>query len=257
MRDALANFDAIAAGLDRRPPVLFLDYDGTLTPIVDHPEAAILAPAMRDRLERLAVRFRVAVISGRDLVDVRERVRIEKLIYAGSHGFDIQSPEIRLEQPRARGYLPALDAAERQLHEDLDKEPGVLIERKHFSIAVHYRRVPEGEQAAIRESVNALADHKHLRVTHGKKVIELQPPVAWDKGHALLWLMEALAIDPDAVTPVYLGDDITDEDAFKVLPAHGVGILVGTHEGPSVARYRLADPGAVAHWFDRLLANTY
>ncbi len=257
MRDALANFDAIAAGLDRRPPVLFLDYDGTLTPIVDDPEAAILEPAMQDRLKDLATRFRVAVVSGRDLEDVRKRVGINGLFYAGSHGFDIQGPDTRLEQPRARDYLPVLEAAERQLHEHFDGKPGVLLERKHFSIAVHYRRVSEADQPAIRECVTAIANRKNLRITHGKKVIELQPPVAWDKGHALLWLMKALAVDPDAVTPFYFGDDITDEDAFKALPPHGVGILVGGHEGPSVARYRLADPAAVAHWFDRLLASTY
>ncbi len=253
MLDALDHFEAIAAGLERRPPVLFLDYDGTLTPIVGAPDAAELAPAMRQRLQRLARRFRVAVISGRDLEDVRQRIGINGLFYTGNHGFTIEGPGKHLEQSKARIYLPALERAEKALHEQLDALPGLKLEHKHFSCAVHYRHLACDQLPEVDKVVASIAEGEGLRRTSGKKVWELQPPIAWDKGRALTWLFKAMEIDEEDVTPFYMGDDITDEDAFRALPAHGVRILVGEHEGTTEADYHLESPDAVSRFFDRLL----
>ena len=255
MLDALDHFDAIAAGLDRRPPVFFFDYDGTLTPIVASPDAAELAPTMRDRLRRLAQRFDVAVISGRDLQDVRRRISIDGLFYAGSHGFDIAGPGKRLEQPEAQSFLPALKRAEAALLDRLGAVPGIKLERKHFSCALHYRNVAPGELPEIEKTVSEIADEQGLRLTKGKKVWELQPPIAWDKGRALLWLQDALEIEVTEVTPFYLGDDITDEDAFRALPDHGVRILIGEHEGSTLADYHLENPDGVGRLIDRILGD--
>ncbi len=119
---------------------VFLDYDGTLTPIVSQPEDALLPDSMRQTLQALAAQAPVAILSGRDLDDVRRRVNLDGIVYAGSHGFDIAGPR-GLRRQVATEFLPKLDIAEKELHEALDGIPGARVERKHFSIAVHYRNV--------------------------------------------------------------------------------------------------------------------
>ncbi|MGD8617373.1 MAG: trehalose-phosphatase, partial [Gammaproteobacteria bacterium] len=130
---ALERLDEILQRAAGRRTVIFLDYDGTLTPIVERPEQARLAPRMRRTLERLADRYTVAIISGRDLHDVRQRVGLENPFYAGSHGFDIAGPRGSGQAPpEAEAALPELDAAETELREALRAVDGVLIERKRF-----------------------------------------------------------------------------------------------------------------------------
>lgn len=239
---------------DTREPALFLDYDGTLTPIVPHPDDAILSDAMRATLRQLSSRCPIAIVSGRDLHDVRNRVGIEDIWYAGSHGFDISGPRGKhSEFPGGRAYLPALDAAEQALRKQLASIPRCLVERKRFSIATHYRQVaPEAVEAVKDVVAKIAAAHPGLRMKAGKKVVELQPDVDWDKGKALRWLMRALGLDPARFVPVYIGDDVTDEDAFRELADDGVTVLVAAEDGPTRAAYRLDDPGAVQTFLDRL-----
>ncbi len=252
-----AHLEDILPGGGLRP-ALFLDYDGTLTPIVERPADAELSDTMHARLEGLAGLCPVAVVSGRDLADVRRRVDIDGLWYAGSHGFDIAGPGgERDTYQEGTDYLPALDAAEEELRDTLEGINGCEVERKRFSIAVHYRRVAETEVGDVAKAVEAARDaHRGLRLSRGKKVHELQPDVRWDKGRALRWLMEVLDAGDRPLVPIYLGDDVTDEDAFRELadPAlDGVGIVVSTASDRTThAAYRLDDPPAVAEFLDRL-----
>lgn len=236
---------------------VFLDYDGTLSPIVERPEDAVISEDMRRALAKLAEHCTVAIVSGRDLEDVRERVGLENLIYAGSHGFDIAGPEnLRTEAKEAETFLPRLDQAEAELREKASAIDGVFIERKKFSIAIHSRRVPEDRRPRVEEMVDEVtANHPDLRKTAGKMVFELQPQIDWNKGKAILWLLEALQLDPKTTLPIYIGDDLTDEDAFRALPPQGVGIVVkgGTHR--TVADYSLADTEAVKTFLVRLAAE--
>lgn len=220
---------------------VFLDYDGTLTPIVAHPEDAVLASQMREIVRHLARTSAVAVISGRDLADVRERVGLDDIIYAGSHGFDIVGPRgLRQENPEAKQFLPALDKVETELRRKFADIPGAQIERKKYSIAIHFRNVEESRLADIEPRVDAVAaQHPNLRKTHGKKIFELQPDIAWDKGRAVLWLLEVLRLNTPDVLPIYLGDDLTDEDAFEVLRERGVGVVVRDEPRPTAACYAL------------------
>lgn len=249
---AADRLDVIAPG--GRPPAVFLDYDGTLTPIVDRPEDAWLDPSMRNTLERLSQRCRLAILSGRDLPDVRRRVGLDHIWYAGSHGFDIAGPAgERMEYREGVRYLPALDAAEQALIDSLGAMAGCQVERKRFAIAVHYRRVAEGDVAEVKRRVDAVhSSHAGLRLAPGKKVIELRPDIEWHKGTALRWLMKTLGLDPGRVTVLYIGDDATDEDAFAELANTGAGILVADADRPTRARYRLEDPAAVQDFLDRL-----
>lgn len=223
---------------------LFLDFDGTLTPIVERPEDAVLAPATREVLQRLAARYPVAIVSGRDLEDVRARVGLQDISYAGCHGFEIAGPLASRVHGAAAAAAPQLGAVADMVAHDTRGIPGVQLERKRFTLAVHYRRAPEARVHDVHEAVlRALARHPALRMAEGKKVYELQPDVDWDKGRAVLWLIETLGLQ-DAL-PVYIGDDVTDEDAFRALAGRGVGIAVQEAPRPTAAAYSLSGPDEV------------
>jgi trehalose-phosphatase len=253
---ALDRVDEVTASGTRRLAV-FLDYDGTLTPIVAHPENAVLHDRMREIVERLARRCPVAVISGRDLADVRARVALDDIVYAGSHGFDIAGPGgLRRMHPDAHRCMPALDAAERALQTPGLLPTGAQIERKAYSVAVHFRNVDRAHTGAVERAVDAqAARHPELRKRYGKKVLELLPNVDWHKGRAVLWLLKALALDATDVLPLYLGDDLTDEDAFEVLRTRGVGIVVRDEPRPTAARYALEDPTEVESFLAHLASS--
>ncbi len=239
-----------------RQLAVFLDYDGTLAPIASRPEDAWLAPSMAETLDRLSRQCRLAIVSGRDLRDVRRRVGLEHIWYAGSHGFDLGGPGgVHLEYGDGVRFLPALDAAQADLESTLSAVAGCQVERKRFAIAVHYRRVAEPDVAEVeRRVLAARARRPALRLTRGKMVFELQPDIEWHKGKALHWLMETLGVDPAQVTALYIGDDVTDENAFAELHGAGVGILVADADRPTAARFRLDDPAAVEDFLGRLVA---
>lgn len=257
--DALAHFAAIARRLRGKTPAVFLDYDGTLTPIVERPELAVLDDTLRATIRELARTRTVAIVSGRDRADVARLVGLDRLIYAGSHGFDITGPEgLHMEHPQAAEFLPALERAEAQLHQRLDAIDGVLVERKRFAIAVHYRRVAAAQVADVEAAVAAVAGTmaSALRRTGGKKIFELRPQLAWDKGRAVGWLLEALELRRPDVLPFYIGDDETDEDAFAALrELGGIGLLVADGPQTSAAEYRLADSDAVGDFLSRLMSG--
>ena len=233
---ALEDGDRLAQDLAGRPPAVFLDYDGTLTPIVNRPEDAVISESMREAVRGLAARCPVCVVSGRDRPVVQKLMGVDDLIVAGSHGFDIWSPaggEIRREE--GEDFRELLEGVEARLREELGPIEGALIEPKKSSVAAHYRLVPEGERSRVDQVVEEiLANHPdELKVTPGKMVYEIQPNIDWDKGKAVLYLLGAL--DLDYVVPLYLGDDITDEHAFEALSGRGIGVFVGRADDPETA----------------------
>ena len=230
------------AELDRRlraaRPAVFLDYDGTLTPIVERPEDAVISDGMREVVRSLAQRCKVCVVSGRDRRVVQELMGIHDLVVAGSHGFDIWSPDQgTIEHDAAQSYEQLIAAVTRRLQAELAGIDGALVEPKKASVAAHYRLVAPDERRRVTEVVERLlAEHSdELKVTPGKMVYELQPRIEWDKGRAVLHLLEVLQLDRDDVVPVYFGDDITDEHAFQALAGRGIGIFVGDPDDPEVA----------------------
>ena len=243
---ALESISEIRGFLEGNRSFVALDYDGTLTPIVEQPDHAVLSTDMQNAVVALAKECTVAVISGRDRKDVQRFVGIDDLFYAGSHGFDISGPAgRRVDSQMGNDFLPLLDRAEQSARAHLNHIPGVLIERKKFSIAVHYRGVEEGHMQEVRNAVDRVREeHDGIRKNSGKKVFQLQPDIDWNKGRALCWLMNALDLDSTGVLPLYIGDDVTDEDAFRVLQDDGVGIVVKGDDASEVpqrsaARYAL------------------
>ena len=251
---ALDHIDEIIAAPGKRI-ALFLDYDGTLTPIVSHPEKASLSDSARMVLRALASKVPIAVLSGRDLDDIRHRVDIGRIVYAGSHGFDIAGPR-GLRKQVATELVPIIDAAEKELNEKLAGVRGVMLERKRFSIAAHYRQAHESDTIKVQRAANEVEAHYcKLRLLPGKKVYELQPDVHWDKGRAVVWILESLVEDGRGVFPIYIGDDLTDEDAFHAIRERGIGIVVSEQPCWTAARYMLRDPAEVERFLRELVTR--
>ncbi len=233
--------------------LMLLDYDGTLTPIVERPELAVLAPETRVILRELVSVMPVAIVSGRELSVLRELIDVPGLVYVGNHGFDMENlPGGNHPLETVQAYLPALDAIEQRLREGLACIAGVLLERKRSSLAVHFRLVAEADVPQVQTRVQeVLSVHPQLKVTPGKKVIEIQPGLDWDKGRAVEWLLPQLDASGRR-HPIYIGDDRTDENAFRIVCRRGTGILVRDDDHPTTAHYALENPGEVRLFLQQL-----
>lgn len=241
--------------------LLLLDYDGTLTPIVESPDKAVLSKHARDLLERLSKcpACKVAIISGRALTDVKKLVAVKNLVYIGNHGLEIEGPGIKFESLVSLNIKSVIERIERELYEQLKFIPGVLVEDKGLTLSIHYRKAEsEKEESLIKKitqrAVKPYIAKKEIRVGQGKKVIEIRPPIEWDKGKAALWLLgrEQFALGKNKVFPVCLGDDLTDEDAFMALKTKGLAVLVGKPK-PSYAQYYLNDSEDVLKFLGMVL----
>ena len=194
-------------------------------------------------MRALARRCTVCVVSGRDRAVVQQLMGVDDLVAAGSHGFDIWSPEGgAIEREEGTGFADLLRRVTDTVRDQVATVEGALVEPKRSSVAVHYRLVNERDRPRIKELVDqVLAAHpEELKMTPGKMVYEIQPKLEWDKGQAVLYLLRALELDRDDVLPLYVGDDITDEDAFRALVGRGIGILVADPADPEAAGRRTA-----------------
>ncbi|MEJ2185368.1 MAG: trehalose-phosphatase [Gemmatimonadota bacterium] len=230
-----------------------VDFDGTLSPIVERPEDATILPAARSALWDLARRADtvVAVVSGRGLTDVRGRVGLDGLYYAGNHGLEIEGPDLERVHPAAAAARPRLEAMARQLSAELSAETGVQVEDKGLTLSVHYRRAGTGAAERVRPVVYRVCDAPGLRVTEGKKVLEVRPAVDWDKGRATSYLLEVVV--PPATPALFIGDDRTDEDAFRVLGEAGAGVLVSASPpADTAASAYVRSPAEVAELLEGL-----
>jgi trehalose 6-phosphate synthase/phosphatase len=219
---------------------LFLDYDGTMAPIVESPDRAVITGRMRGLLDRLKKKIPVAVISGRELRDVREKVGLDGIIYAGNHGAEIWDGR-QVVRNGSRDDRHHLEKFLSRLGEKLSHIPGVMVEDKGVTASVHFRMVGIKQmESVIRMFRETAKDFENVfRVTTGKKVFEIRPPGAWNKGDAVSWIMRRHG---DGRTPIYIGDDTTDEDAFRVIGDKGVSVCVG---GSAEAGYCLKNQGEV------------
>ena len=247
--------------------MLFLDYDGTLTPIVARPEMAVLSSQARDTLKQISHHslFKLAIISGRSLSEIKARVGLENIAYAGNHGLEIECPPCYCRErspetttfihPIAKEFKPALKGLEQRLRVRLADINGVIIENKGLTLSVHYRLVKETEIERVRELFLKAIDYGHardkLQVSEGKKVLEMRPSVEWNKGKAIERLLEIYGT-PRSL-PIFAGDDVTDEDGFRVLrTVGGISIFVGEDKASSAADYYLDSPELLCHWLGKL-----
>ncbi len=258
--DGLQALDATA----ERQPAVFYDFDGTLSEIVKDPDSARLSDGAADALTALSAQCPVAILSGRDLADVRQRIGLPGIWYAGSHGFELTGPNGEHHQnEEAAQSVPVLAEAAAELAEQLEHIPGVVVEHKRFGVAVHYRNAARADVGEVAAAVRSAAQRTALRVTTGREVIELRPDVDWDKGKTLRWVLDYIADEKrregpstsSPLLPIYLGDDITDEDAFDAVQDDGVAILVRHSDDgdrATAAGYALDDPDRVRDFTERL-----
>ncbi|KAK9059223.1 hypothetical protein SSX86_021842 [Deinandra increscens subsp. villosa] len=298
---ALKSFHHIVNRAHKKKIVIFLDYDGTLSPIVDDPNRAFMSIDMHSAVKGVAKYFPTAIISGRSCDKVYELVGLTEISYAGSHGMDIifpakdtisishtnyirsthkQGKKVNLFQP-AREFIPVINEVFRILVEVTKDIPGAFVENHKFCTSVHYRNVDEKVRNSLalhtanvlrkrKYSIellqswpiiaqrvhDVLKDYPRLILTHGRKVLEIRPLIDWDKGKAVEFLLESLGLSNiNDVLPIYIGDDRTDEDAFKVLREgnRGYGILVSSVPKESKAFFSLRDTFEVKEFLKSLV----
>ncbi|MFA5117688.1 MAG: trehalose-phosphatase [Candidatus Omnitrophota bacterium] len=261
MKYILNELGALKKALEGKRVYLFLDYDGTLAPIAEKPAKASLSRKTVSVLEALAKNrdFQVAVISGRALKDIKERLGLRNIFYSGNHGLEIQGPGLRFRVPVTLRYKKILEQIKNDLRLNLSRIPGVLLEDKGLSLSLHFRRVSVANTPAVKtafhETVKLYIARHQVKVREGKRVLEVLPPLEWDKGKAVLWLLgkarRQLLKKQNGIVPVYIGDDLTDEDAFKALGSRGVTVFAGGVRR-SRARYYVKGPVEVTRLLGRL-----
>ncbi|HEX2077707.1 MAG TPA: trehalose-phosphatase [Longimicrobium sp.] len=237
--------------------VLLLDFDGTLAPIVDRPEMAAMPRRTRAALDRLMAMdgVTVAVVSGRGLADVRERAAIPGIAYAGNHGMEIEGAGLHRIHPEAAAARPELEAVAAVIEPALEGIDGAFLEDKGLTLSIHYRMAPDHAEEVREIVLEAVGGRAGLEVMPGKMIVEVRPRVEWHKGKAVLFLLDQVRPPKDAPV-LYLGDDRTDEDAFRALESWGPsaeGILIA--ESPpaeSAATAWLRDPAEVGALFEAL-----
>ncbi|KAE8704421.1 putative trehalose-phosphate phosphatase D [Hibiscus syriacus] len=198
---ALSMFDQIIAASEGKQIAMFLDYDGTLSPIVEDPDQAFMSEEMRAAVRDVARYFPTAIVTGRCRDKVYRFVKLPGLYYAGSHGMDITGPSKScrfkkgvLFQP-ASEFLPMIDEVHKTLVEKTKSIGGAKVENNRFCVSVHFRCVDEKSWAALAEQVRSVLNkYPKLSLTQGKKVLEIRPSIKWDKGRALEFLLEALGL---------------------------------------------------------------
>jgi trehalose 6-phosphate phosphatase len=250
----LNEFDTLAPIVDSASHIaLFLDFDGTLSNIVPVPDDAELDSGIRKTLESLIARddFTVSIVSGRAVADLRSRVGLKNVIYAGNHGFEIESEEIRFREPDAEALRGEIHCLALQLKLALSDTDGLEIEDKGLTLSVHFRRVTEELQDWVRNVTRStVGRYRGVLLREGRMVLEVSPRVDWNKGRAVAWIARQLS--PTSPLAIYIGDDLTDEDAFAAL-SEGITIRVGGFS-ETAAQYLLPDVLAVGlflKWLDR------
>jgi trehalose-phosphatase len=252
-----------ASQLEASSHVLLLsDYDGTLTPIVSRPEEAVLSLPVEEKLHILAQKpmYSIGIISGRSMEDLKKMVAIEGIYYAGNHGLEIEGPALKYVSEPARAAQSLIKELSKKIASSLANVPGVIVEDKGLSLSVHYRLVSPEEENTVAETFRRLTrpplSDGRIKVTSGKKVYEVRPPIDWHKGKAIETIIGKIksALSLESILTVYLGDDITDEDAFRTLRLpDGWSIYVGKENPLSVATHYLESVNEVEEFLERLI----
>lgn len=244
--------------------LLLIDYDGTLSPIVERPELANLSQRTRELLQEVldCHNLTVGIISGRALNDLKSKVGLEGLVYTGNHGLEIEGPGLRFVNTAAEEVRPTLQLLDQALSKELAAIRGALVENKGLSLSVHYRLVEEGLGDEVRNIFEQVVSRDRalgkVRTASGKKVYEVRPAVDWDKGKAIELLLKQCGegkIKPKLL-PIFLGDDLTDEDGFRIIEGHGgISIFVGEEDAESGARYFVRSTAEVEKFLEMLIGS--
>ena len=256
------HWPKLESRMKKRGVMLFLDYDGKLTPIVRHPSLARLSPPRRKFLEMLTQvdDIKTAIISGRSLAELKQLIRVKGILYVCNHGLEFEDPQLHFIHPKAQTAQALLKQVAQKLTQALEDFPEVWVEDKTLTLSIHYRKLNESKAIFVRKIFsNILQPYlriSKLALTEGKKVWEVRPPTPWNKGRMVLWLLARFQAHlPKKVFPIYAGDDRTDEDAFRALKGKGITLKVAEHRSESTeASYYVRSPSEVFLFLMKLKA---
>ena len=250
------QWDKVSDRIKKSPRVfLFFDYDGTLTPIVSTPQEAKFPPRTKALIRKLQKdpKFTIAIISGRSLKDVRRMVGIKGLIYTGNHGLEIEGNAHGITRSRAASARPLIKKIGMSLQLQLRHIKGAKVEDKGYTLSVHFRLVDPAKRILVKDILERVTRpyvlSKKIKLCSGKMVLEVRPGVEWHKGKAVLYLLRKKKNS----FPLYIGDDITDTDAFRAIKQKGVSIFVGGSKKGINADYFLKDTKDVKKFIEKLL----
>ncbi|OGW85006.1 MAG: trehalose-phosphatase [Omnitrophica bacterium RIFCSPLOWO2_01_FULL_45_10] len=246
MRYLFKHWGHLKGDLRNSRVMLFLDYDGTLAPIADTPDRAVISKEARGLLYELSNNrgCKLAVISGRSLKDIKSVVGLKNIIYSGNHGLEIDGPNLKFESVVPLGFKETIKKIKLDLVRRLAHIKGVILEDKGYTLSVHYRLVKKENIHLVKTAFHAtiiyyLVGNK-IKINTGKMILEVRPPIEWNKGKSVMWLLarQGFASRGNPVLPVYIGDDATDEDAFSALRKRSLTVFVGKPK-KSKAKYYL------------------
>lgn len=253
------DWNGVSKKIDKNNLVIFLDFDGTLTPIVSIPKKAVLPEAAKKLLTKMSENpdIKLAFVSGRRIEDIKSKIKIKKAVYSGNHGFQLEGPKIKFEPVIASGYRMVVDRIKCDLEKKIAHIQGAFIEDKGVILSLHYRLVDKKKIVELKTIfhkavISHLTNHR-IEIREGKMVLEVRPPEEWDKGSIVMWLLakKFFSFKGGSVLPIYIGDDKTDEDAFKALRDQALTIRVGKSR-TSAAHYYLKDVKQVHDLLSRI-----
>ncbi|MDS0296187.1 trehalose-phosphatase [Halogeometricum luteum] len=252
-----STVEALDAKLREREELLLcVDFDGTLSPVVDDPQTATILPENRTALEALQSHpdVTVAVVSGRELSDVRSRVDLTGITYAGNHGLELRTEGTTKVHPVAKERKSDIGRLSAELRERFETVRGVHVEDKGQTLTVHHRRAADAHAERARRTVARLVGEfggETLTVSGDEEIVEVRPAIDWDKGS----IVSSLLRDHASCLPVFVGDARTDEAGFRAVERDGVGVRVGDPDDrPTAATEFVSDPAetaALLEWFRR------
>lgn len=264
--NALDVFYDITTQRSNKRISVFLDYDGTLTPIVSNPDQAIISNEMRTTVSNLSQHHDTSIITGRRIDTINKFLQLPELYYGASHGFDVYGPHLKPLHAPAENYLPLLKQFNDTVHDKTKHIQGSLVEDCKYSISVHYRNVTnDNDNKFIADTVDSVLNvinnsnnnNLKLKKHSGKCVWEIKPDMKWNKGYAVDYLIDLLYNDnKQNIIPVYIGDDVTDEDAFDVVNRYNNGLSVfvvnTTQSRPTKAKYTVKDQQQVQQLLENI-----
>lgn len=255
MRHLFSDWGSILSRIQRANVCfLLLDYDGTLTPIVATPQVAVCPPEVKSLLAEIrdSPHFELAIISGRALEDIREKVGIDGITYVGNHGLEFQNPAGECKRRLSPERQSEFNLIREEIESALNNTPGILFEDKGVTFSVHYRNVSQELVGPISDllnrSIERWADHWYLR--KGKMVFEVRPRAESNKGKAAEIILKF--VPERDLLPIALGDDDSDEDIFRTVRNWGITVSVGNERKNTEAEFYLKDPLEVAELLRRL-----
>lgn len=256
--DAINDVKKLLDNVDHIP--LLLDYDGTIAPIVERPELAILSEETRELLRGISglSKYTLCIVSGRPLDDVKKLVGIEGIYYIGNHGLEAEGSDINYVNPDAIKTKPIIDELHQKFTNELKHIKGILLEHKNITVTVHYRMVSDNDVSEVKgifsRIVQPYLEKGNIKIAENKKTLEILPNVKWDKGKMILQILDLLSSNTilKNVLPIYIGDDTTDEDAFNALGNNGISILVSEQIRESYAQYYVKDVDEVIKFLKSL-----